>query len=220
MTKYLIQSPFLAIQILAALAVVTACGYADDPESIEPPQRYSLEINGKSVSLDEEKAIRIKGEFTNPVIKLKVEPYRILAVAGMKFRYPRGFAFKAEVENDEVRTFTVQNSDAEIQVIETKGTLKLDEYCEQLTKLLAASGKVETVNPSFKIKLGEQTYSGRSITMTVADIEMLQEIYEIGMSDGRSRILVFQSQRVRAGRTKAATAALDLLKESFSVTQK
>jgi hypothetical protein len=46
------------------------------------------------------------------------------------------------------------------------------------------------------------------------------EIYEIGRNNGRTQLLVFQSQHIRGARTKEATAAFEMLKESFSVTPK
>jgi hypothetical protein len=207
---------------LAALLAVLGMGCnastaAGPDESLEPPLEFVVNVGDKSISIGEGKTGQLEGSFTNPKVTVTPQPYRTFPYQGIRFRYPRSFAFEADFSEPDARNWTLSGNDLKIMFFVLNAPLTPEGFANNmLDQFGRENGKI--TNASAKITLGKETLTGTTAQITVVTHTMVLEAYSIPSRKGGTKLLVLQDSLDDAGnRSKESTQALKEIKASFTI---
>ena len=209
---------FLSIRLLIVFLVSAQQVFAQsDPESIEPPVGYSLKVGDKVVRLKEREPALLEGTFTNPKITLTADDYRVFPYAGISFRYPSDFAFEADLEDKNLRRWSLDGKNCVIMVQEYGVKIELDDLVDALAKRF---GEANTVRSEISLTLGGQRLQGTRIKAKLAGSTIVQDVLSIPTTKG-AKVLLLQDSPNDDGTPSDERRLLEKrLVESFTFTKK
>lgn len=188
-------------------------------ESKEPPLEFVVNVGDKSIAITEGKTAQLDGAFVNPNISVKPQPYRVFPYEGITFKYPRSFAFEADLEDPDRKNWTLSGNDLKIMYFVLNARLTTGEFANNMIDQFGREN-CKVTDSNAKIILGKQTLSGTTIQITVATHKMVMDIYRIPSRGAVTKLLVFQDSLDDAGnRSNEAMKALKEIKSSFTVEQ-
>lgn len=208
----------------ALFILLSLCGvcWADpptiDPESVEPPLGLSLHIGEEVVRVQDGQPIRLSGNFTNPQVKVLTDDFRTFAYAGISFRYPKDFAFEADLDGKPVlRRWTLDGKDCIIFVHAFSAEdVSLDSAVDGL---LGEYGKQNCKVTPASITLAGQKLDGRKVVakLTVsATIE--QAIFRLPTTSGTKMLMLQDTPKNDGTPSDERKFVGKLLMESFKAT--
>jgi hypothetical protein len=210
----MLLQPFRRNRIALCLAFfVLAATLAGADETREPSLSVRLEIGGKALVLSEGEALRLDGTFTDPTVRLTVEPFRKFAYGGVSFSYPRGFTFEAEITDDGSKTWTLSGNDFKILYFAFASDLSTEAYVEAL---ISRFGKETCRRSRAVMTLGGEEIKGLRLEVKLAALDLTIDAFRLPSPDGTTRLLSLQDSPDESGRHSAeARDALAVLQQSW-----
>lgn len=215
-----LSSIMMLILVLACAMASFAGGDKEGDEcreSIEPPLKYSLAIDGKSHEIIENQPIEIEGEFEDPVVKLTVDNYRVFPYGGISFKYPRYFTFEADLVEPGCRIWTLSGNDCKILCFEYSAPVTAKAFAR---RMVANFGEDNCKLSEDQSELGDKTMSRVTIRAKVVDSNIVCHVYDIPSSQG-AKLLVIQDfpDDDSGGISKEGKKTIELLKKTFKPSQ-
>jgi hypothetical protein len=161
-------------------------------EAKEPAQELTLLINGSPHPIVVDKELKMEGQFENPTIVLQASSTRTFPYAGINFKYPAGFSWEADIENEDSKNWTLTGNDTTIIyfVVKNDGEeLTPETYASGFKKQL--EGQTVTFKP-LKETFGKSEISGQRISFEIGGIQLVQSVFAIQAKEGYSNLLVIQ----------------------------
>lgn len=173
--------------LFCLLAGSVVCTLAD--ETTEPALNLTVTIDGKPFAIELGRAETVAGKFSNPRILVQASPTRRFSHAGLTFDYPSAFAWEAEVEGPEYRTWTMSGNDTKIMYFSLDAKFTPEVYADSMVETF---GKQSTVVKAFVRKFGDKQFKGVRVVATIGDTEIVQDAFPIDAPEGQWRLLVLQ----------------------------
>lgn len=209
MLRQLVVFPLLLGVCLAAPPEV-------DPESIEPPLGYSLQVGNESISLREGQPVQLTGTFVNPQVKLSSDDFRTFPYAGLSFRYPKDFSFEADFTNPDLRQWSLDGQNCVILIQVVKASVPVSEFADTLTDQY---GKQNCQVADVSITLGDHKFKGKRVQAKLVMHTLVQEVFSLPTSAG-TRLLLLQDSPKDDGTPSEERKRLGkLLTETFAITK-
>jgi hypothetical protein len=208
----------LSIRLLIVFLVSAQPVFAQaDPESIEPPVGYSLKVGDKVVRLKEREPAVLDGTFTNPKITLTADDYRVFPYAGVSFQYPSDFAFQAELDDKNLRRWSLDGKNCVIMVQEYGVKIELDDLVNAIAKQYGEGNSVQT---EISLTLGGRKLDGKRIKAKLAGSTIVQDVLAIPTTKG-AKVMLLQDSPNDDGTPSEERRLLEKrLVESFAFTKK
>lgn len=200
-----------ALALSAATPLVKKPPQTED-ETTEPELSFTVRIGATELHLSEGDQLPAKGTFTDPTVSVTVDPERVFTHVGMRFSYPRHFAFEAELSDVASQSWTLSGNDVKIMIFRFATELSVDSFAKELTD---GFGPKSTISP-VSIQLGPHQYSGQRIRAVVAAHEFTQDVFALPSVKGRGRILVLQDDA--SGNKPESQPTRGLLSKTFQIT--
>ena len=202
-----------------AFLITMILGFGDPvsaiDESLEPPLKYTLEINDHPQALVLNKPIKINGTFRDPKVVLKASSVREFTYGHMAFQYPAPFTWEAKVAAADKKTWILSGNDFKIMIFVLPNTLSVEAYSQAMAKKFGAGST--QISHSVRT-LGAQKLNGNRLAVRLAGTTLNLEVYALPAESG-ARLLVLQDSPPKAGSTsKEGALALGLLAQSFQDT--
>jgi hypothetical protein len=194
---------------------LVAVGWCSADDSAEPPIVYTLEVDGRFVTLQPDTPLKLEGSFEAPTLILRVAQTRTLQADGVTFNYPAYFTFEADISDPEVKTWTASGNDVTVMLFSFSAEVDARALAESTAEALQARDiKVDPV----KVRLGEQEREGVKATMPLLDQTVIQQVLTLPPSSKGSRLLVLQEVRGQgAGEAAELGATLKVIAASLKV---
>jgi hypothetical protein len=203
---------FLAL----ALLIVTIPDLFADDETREPPIKYNLDVDGKLYSLIGGEPLKITGTLTNPIVKIKAEPYREFTYGGISFVYPRHFTFEADLKDSDCKSWLLSGKSFILTYFLFSEKITLEEYAGSL---IEAFGKENCTKSLTTIEFLGIKYNGIKLDLVLSGQKIIQEYFIIPSTEG-SKMILFQDSLTETGAaTKEAIETLALLKLKLPVKE-
>jgi hypothetical protein len=199
--------------MLAVAIVLGSAGLLIADETIEPPAKYRLEVEGKSYPAVEGEAVKITGTLTNPTVKIVAEPYREFGYGGVSFQYPRAFTFEADVKDKDYKSWILSGNDFKIMYFLLNEKTTPDEYADEMIKQFGAKNATKS---AMKSDLLGGNRDGARIDVTLAGHKMTMDILCVPFAGG-TRVVVLQDSPKGAQASPEAKEALPVLKKTWAV---
>ena len=84
--------------------------FASD-ESIEPPQRYTVKLNGVAHEVMLDDPITLKGQFNNPKFELSASNIRQFTYGDIEFDYPASLVWESDIDDQTEKSWTLTGND-------------------------------------------------------------------------------------------------------------
>ena len=192
---------------------------ANPEESKEPPLEFVVNIGDKSITITEGNTAQLDGTFANPTISVNPQPHRIFPYGGITFKYPRSFAFEANLADPEGKNWTLSGNDLKLMYFVYSARITTGEFANNMIGQFGRE-KCKVTDANAKIILGNQTLSGTTIQINIATHKMVMDIYRIPSHGAGTKLVVFQDSLDDAGnRSKEGLQALKEIESSFTVEQ-
>lgn len=186
-------------------------------EKVEPPLKFTVTVGGKSTTVSEGETVQLDGTFTNPKITVVPQPYRIFPYQGVTFNYPRSFTFEADLTDPDTKTWTLSGNDFVIMYFVSEGSLTADSLAKHMIEKFGRKN-ARIANANARVTLGKHTLNGTSLRVSIADHQMVMDIYSVPSRDGKARLLTFQDNVNDAGgHSEEGRRTLADLKKSFVI---
>lgn len=214
---------FLAALILLAVGSGPASAGArgDDvpgapaDESREPPLSYVLEVGGARVPVEEGRAVRLEGTFTDPEVRLEVGAHRTFSYGGISFRYPRSFLFEADVSDPEAKSWTLEGNSLTVIVYRIQADVGAADLIESIAEEV---GEAEPTLEPTRIELGGRAVEGLRWRAEIARQRLVYEVFPIPTPGaGTTHLLLLDLPGDDAGRSDEAGRVLPVIAEAFEV---
>ena len=199
-----------AITATVLVGLASFCWNTD--ETVEPPLKYSLVVNGTAHELTLGNAIQIEGEFTNPSVELKAASTRHFSFGDIEFEYPASFGWEAEVTSDSEKGWTLSGQELTVMYM----IMAADVDAALFLELMAGQLGIEGARPTGVTRqLGGNAHEGFSLSIQMGAVSLLTEAFALP-SNGGTRLLVLQSNADSGDwETKECKVALALLSKTF-----
>jgi len=178
---------------------------------------FVVKVGDKSITITEGETTQLDGAFTNPMISIAPQLYRVFPYQGITFKYPRPFTFEADLADPDRKIWTLSGNDLKIMYFVLNARLTTGEFANNMIDQFGRENcKVTDANA--KITLGKQTLSGTSIHVTLATHKMVMDIYQIPSRGAVTKLLVFQDSLDDTGnRSNEGRQTLKDMAASFTV---
>ena len=192
---------------------------AGPDESKEPPLEFVVDVGDKSITVTEGTTANSMAHSRIRTSLFKPQPYRVFPYGGITFKYPRSFAFEADLADLDRKNWTLSGNDLKLMYFLVNARLTTDEFADNMIEQFGRENcKVTDANA--KIILGKQTLPGTTIQIAVASHKMVMDIYRIPSPGGVTKLVVFQDSLDNAGnRSNEGVQAVKEMKSSFTVEQ-
>ena len=165
--------------IVLILCIGSTCFAAD--ESQEPPLKYTLEINGQGHELVLDKPVKLQGEYSNPKVVLRASSIRHYTYGDITFQYPASFAWEAEIEGHNEKTWILSGNDFKIMYFILPDVLSVEAYSQAMAKQY---GKGSTRISDTERELGGQRHNGKLLFVKLAGTTLSLEVYSLPAKTG------------------------------------
>lgn len=207
---------FFALPLMLLLA---SAAFAQD-ESKEPPQSFLLKVGDKSLTIVEGETKQLLGSFANPAVNITPEPYRVFPYQGVRFQYPRYYAFEADLAEPAKKTWTLSGNDAKVMIFAFPFKHTPKEFAESVIDHLDRS-KSKILDANAKLRLGDHTLAGTKFRVILGSQPITQEVYSLPAPAGTTRFFILQDSPDDKGNySTEAKTLLALLQKSFQVDAK
>jgi hypothetical protein len=206
----------LALAVLAASAAGAA--WPEKDESKEPPQIFTLEVEGKRIPVDLDVPVDLPSKSVPVRVVLRSEPHRQFEAAGVRFRYPRAMGFEADFGDPPVRLWTLDGNDAVLILQHHEAerdpvaalSAVADAMADQYGKALRE--RVET-----RLTLGGRELKGTTLRVVLGASPIRQSLYSFKAGRGSIVIVLQDSPKEDGSPSEEFTRLLDMLKASFEL---
>jgi hypothetical protein len=160
-------------------------------ESVEPPLEYSVKVGDEAATLVEGKPLRICGTFTDPLVTVTPHTYRVFPYQGLNFKYPKGFTFKANVEDPARKRWILAGGEAKLIYSVLAMEMSTDDFVSQMVEHFARED-IKFVKADASITLGGQQLAGVSMKTAIAGHKLAVDVYRLPSRGSETRFLMIQ----------------------------
>jgi hypothetical protein len=195
--------------LLFALAL--PAGLQDDRE---PPLIFTLEVAGKAVPIEPDRAVEIEAAGKTPVT-LRVAPHRVFKRGGLQFHYPKAYGFEADLSDAAVSIWTLSGNDHKIMVFRYPGNTAHEALRKAvLDEMVQSYGKMKGTVKADEITLAGKTLKGTRVDATLLENAIRQRLFSMaGAKD--SYLFILQDSPAEGKATAEAAAGEKLFAETF-----
>ena len=205
------------LPLILLVASVQPAFAKTDPEAVEPPVVYSLQVGDKVVRLKEGEPAELTGTFTNPKLTLTADDFRVFPYAGISFRYPSHFAFEADLEDKNLRRWSLDGNNCVIMVQRYGVEVAMHDLTDALVKQY---GENNTVQSDVSLTLAGKKLLGKRITAKLAGSTIVQDVFPIPSAKGSTLLLLLQDTPNDDGTPSDERQLLEKrLVESFTIAK-
>lgn len=208
------------IWLAAAIGAPLAMGAAWSPvdENTEPPSLYTITLGDTDVPvlLDRPVDVEVNGAKTR--LLLRVKPYRVLDLDGVRFRYPRAMQFKVQTITSSFKMWTLSGNDA--VVIVQRGTdADVDEARETvIEEMVARWGTNLQSRDDASMTLAGRKATGERLRITIADQTIEQSVYALDVGSAAFVLILQDSLDDQGKPSEDARRTFGMLRDSFAIT--
>ncbi len=198
--------------VLLLMTIASTCAGQD--ESREPPQEFTLIVDGKPYPIAIGKELQLEGTLMKPTIELEASATRKFSRGGLEFQYPAGYSWEARLEKQNLKTWILTGNDITILYFVVD-----DEPFSP--KIYAEGFREQMADPDVKImphrmKFGKNELTGKRMEFSVGGITLHQDAYELPTIGSKSRLLVIQTPAESEDNDECRTT-MKLLTESMVI---
>jgi hypothetical protein len=184
-------------------------------ESREPPLLFSVSVGPAMVSVTEGETVPVAGSFKDPPVTVRPEAHRVFPYGGISFRYPRTFTFEADLDDPDIRSWTLSGNDFKVIYFVFSVPVTPEGQTKETCK---SYGNCRFLDRSANLKLAGVTLTGVRVEATIQGNRMTHEAYQVPTKGKGSRLLVFQDWPGDGEpRSREGAEALRMLISSFRV---
>ena len=205
---------------IVVLTLLAYTGYGQQKKADgakTPPAIYILNVNGKEYSVNEGEDLKIDGNLNNPTVTVRTADYRKFDNGTISFNYKSNATYQFE-ETSGNKTWTFNGSDDVVFLFEMGVKVKIEAIVEQVISQFGKKNcRVETASK----KIGDKMVSGKKINVTLAGQKLVQEYYDLDLSDSKTHILAFQNLKKDDGSmSKDGVEEADLVASTIKLDQR
>lgn len=190
------------------------CSSLHADESVEPKLNYTLHIGDRSYAITESKPFKIDQVSDKAEARLVADDHRVFSHQNFSFKYPRYFAFEANLSNPGHKNWTLSGNDCKIMILTFRDTLTPKQFAATLAQTF---GEKNTTITDTKVKLGEESYDGALVDATVAGNRIMMEILPATPPKGWTKLFVIQDSVSDAGaHSKEYQELMNMLRGSYA----
>lgn len=208
----------LALIAASFVFFLVAADLVARPEAAEPPQEYSLEIDGRAhpVTLGKVLSVTIGGKAVK--LRLTAKPNRRFDnAAGVTFDYPSNFAFAFDGDQPGMSHWTLDGNDCVIQLFEFKehptGVPVLQEMI--VGGLIAQYGAENVTRSTGSLALGSRKLKTAILRVSLAGVVLQQDVVSFLVGERKFVFIVQDSLTDDNKMTKETAGVRALLKKTF-----
>ena len=202
---------------LVLLLALPLCAQEDK----EPPLILFLESGGKKLPIEQDKAFTLDTVAGTTTFVLRVEPFRQFSYGGVSFRYPRDFGFEADLEEADVKAWTLDGNDCVLTIHRYFGENDSGQVLKNFIAGLTASYPKESMKESAcSIDLEGKAVKGTRIDVILAGHKVSQSCYPLKSGKDTVILVVQDSLKDDGAPSEDARKAEKLLRETFKLTTK
>ena len=195
----------------------SAASPAVDPESVEPPLGFAIQLGDQSIRLHEGESAKLNGKFENPEVKLISDDFRTFPYAGVSFRYPKHFAFEADFELEGRRYWALDGNNCVISIHAHTARLTVTEFAELLVDQYGAANCRVT---DTTLTLANQTLKGKRVEASIATSKIVQEVFLLPTGRTCTLLMLQDTPGKDGAASEERRIAGNLLSKSFAVSPK
>ena len=177
----------------------------------KPTTYYIVNINNTEYEIKEGEDLTIDSTLVNPVINVKIAPYRNFDIQAISFDYPSHYSY--DYSGDGPNSWTLTGNDFVIMFFELNMEAGLDEFIDEMVKQF---GKKNTKTENLKLKLGNRNLSGKKLLVKLAGQTLEMQILSLENNENKTRLLVFQDSLNEDGSSSAEkNRTINLINQSI-----
>lgn len=161
--------------------------FASD-ESIEPPQRYTVKLNGVAHEVMLDDPITLNGQFNNPKVELSASNIRQFTYGDIEFDYPASLVWESDIDDQTEKSWTLTGNDFTFMYFILPSSTTTMEFAEAMAEQF---GKQNTIISDKTREIGSNSYQGKLLFVKLAGINVNLELYSLPAKSG-ARLMVFQ----------------------------
>ena len=205
----------MKIAVPLLFAILSSSLLAD--ESVEPKLNYTLRIGERSYAISEGKTFEVDQISEKSKARLVADVHRIFSHQNFSFKYPRYFAFEADLSDPGHKSWALSGNDTKIMILTFRDTLTPKQFAANLAQTF---GEKNTTIADAKVNLGKAVYDGALVDTTVAGSRMMMEILPTTTPKGWTKLIVIQDSVSDAGaHSQEYKELMVMLSESFAETK-
>lgn len=191
----------------------------DEPSTAgsEPPLEFVLKVGDKEVPVRLEEPFKLEAS-GKQTLTLSVNDTREFDKSGIKFRYPRHFAFEADLEDPTFMGWTLDGNSTVLMLFlapETDDEVAMrDEFVQTM---VGQFGEDRTSVGKTSISLEGKKTEGSRIEAVIADVTLRQDIYGLPTDEGALLLVIQDTLEDDGSSTKETTGAVKLLNDTFKI---
>ncbi|NLF96015.1 MAG: hypothetical protein GX569_04690 [Candidatus Riflebacteria bacterium] len=200
--------------VILAVFVAAPSAFAVD-ESVEPADTYRLSLNDVEIDLFPDRDIELPENAGKAKARLIVNPEKRFTYGDVDFQYPRYFTFEADLNEAEVRLWSLSGNKAVLMVQRYPVEMDHKVMAEQLLPSFGEGNS--TLGVCEMMFNGVKTTGSRVIT-TIGQGTIAQDIYSFDMANG-SLLLILQDTLEDDRNSDEFKAFCAQLSRTFKITE-
>jgi hypothetical protein len=203
------------------MTLLVALALLQNPDALEPPAVLSVEAGGKVVAAELDKAFELDTPGGRTTVKIRLEPYRLFARAGLSFKYPTKFLFEADLDTEGVVIWTLEGGSCVVMVQRFTERDDPAAVMKEVVKGMTDSfGKPNVREAAATLDAGAEKLKGTGLRIQVAGERIHYRLFAFA-SGKDAVILSLQDSPGVDGAPSAEAKAVDaLLKETLKLPKK
>jgi len=202
---------------LAALtAGILAAGVQESVEEREPPMIFSLEVEGKRVPVELDKAFELETKNPTTKVTLRAAPHRIFNFGGVRFHYPREMGFEADLGTPGVKIWTLDGNNA-VFIMQLHSDAEDHQALrkEVIDAMVQQYGRGNVKREPSSLVVQKKRLSGTTLQITLSGIRLSQAVYSFQAGKDAVVFVLQDSLTDDEELTDEFTRTLKLFKETF-----
>lgn len=212
MKSHIARVVLTTITCLWVVALAAREQPATAPVEEEPPMRFTLQIEGKSVPVELDRPFQIDLDNRQIQAQLRAEPTRRFQAGGVSFEYPRHFAFEADRDDPNLTLWTLDGNDGVIMLMRFKVPVEPDQLLEEF---VGQYGKGNVQQGPVRVSLRGQEFEGTRLKITLAGARLHQDVFLLPATGGGLAMIVQDSPDESGNSTDEVREVIRLLEKTF-----
>jgi hypothetical protein len=205
---------FVCFLVSLAVFVAAPAVFAVD-ESVEPADTYKLALNETEVEIFTDQEIELPENAGKAKARLIVNPEKRFNYGDVDFQYPRYFTFEADLNEPEVRLWSLSGNKAVLMVQRYPVEMDHKLMAEQL---LPSFGEGNSTLGTCEMMFNGVNNAGSRVVTTIGEGTIAQEIYSFDMANG-SLLMILQDTLDNDKNSDEFKAFRAQLSRTFKITE-
>lgn len=160
------------------------CQNSNSGNTNTPKATFIVEINDQEYIVNEGEELKVE----STTVKVRMAEYKKFDNGAISFNYPNNFSYEYE-EDFGYRNWTLDGNMFVIMFFEMDEKTTLDDIVYGMTNQFGKQNC--TVKPT-EMSLGNKQLKGKKLAVSLAGQRLAYDIFEIKLSDSKSRFVTFQ----------------------------